>query len=230
MKRGKRNKNIEVKIIFSQRVLYSLIAIFVFAIVGVGVFASTYKNTAGVGHDASEVGPGTFAAGGSYVFPSALNVNGVLTAGGLTTTGILNAGSADITNGITAGSATITSQIKAGGVIANGINADAIAVAGRATVIDGNGITSSGLITATDVKVTSQIKAGGVIANGINADLIAVGAINAGSVNANLYLLNGAPGFTGSWREQIGTTRDGTPYSCNLRFQGGLLLGLIDCG
>ena len=47
----------------------------------VGVSASNYASSSGVGHDASEIGPGTFGGGinAIYGFPGSLNISGNLT-------------------------------------------------------------------------------------------------------------------------------------------------------
>ena len=45
------------RINFSNRLLYTLIIIGILIAVGVGVYASTYANTAGVGHDFTELKP-----------------------------------------------------------------------------------------------------------------------------------------------------------------------------
>ncbi len=86
MKKSKKG----IKFIFnlSNRLSYTLIAIFVLAIVGVGVYASTYANANGVGHDFTELKPcsngetlkmvsgvwGCAAGGSSY--PDITDVNG----------------------------------------------------------------------------------------------------------------------------------------------------------
>jgi len=87
----KKRKSVKIFSSISNRVLYSLIAILVLAIVGVGVYATGFTDSTGVGHSASQVGPGTFGSG-SFVFPSALDVNGVLTAGRISTTGNVGIG------------------------------------------------------------------------------------------------------------------------------------------
>ncbi len=51
MKKGR------IQINFSNRLLYTLIALGIVAILSVGVYASTYANSAGVGHDFTELKP-----------------------------------------------------------------------------------------------------------------------------------------------------------------------------
>lgn len=58
-----------VQINISNRWLYTLITIGILAIISVGVYAWADPTT-GVGHGPSEIGPGTFAGGGDYIFPT----------------------------------------------------------------------------------------------------------------------------------------------------------------
>ena len=51
----KRGKNIHLTLVFSERALYSAIVILLVLVVSVGVYASTFKNSDGVGHDQSEI-------------------------------------------------------------------------------------------------------------------------------------------------------------------------------
>lgn len=66
----------KLEINIEKRHFYFLI-IFVSILFVIGVSASDYVGSNGVGHDANETGPGTFGAG-DYVFPNNLNINRML--------------------------------------------------------------------------------------------------------------------------------------------------------
>lgn len=60
-------KSVKININLSNRWLYSILAVVIVILAGVVVWA--YTDASGVGHDASQVGPGIFGVG-YYIFPS----------------------------------------------------------------------------------------------------------------------------------------------------------------
>lgn len=62
-----------IKINLTNRWLYTLIVIGILILLGIVVYGYVNPST-GVGHDPSEIGPGTFAGGGDYIFPDTSKV------------------------------------------------------------------------------------------------------------------------------------------------------------
>lgn len=61
---------VSININISNKVVYTLIVIILCLMLGTVVYSYGTNNPAVFGHNPSEIGPGTFAGGGDYIFPS----------------------------------------------------------------------------------------------------------------------------------------------------------------